>query len=287
MKTEREQIIRVVRKKRRAHGHHGGAWKVAFADFMTSMMALFLVLWLITQSSEVRTAIAGYFQDPLGRANEFGNSVIPGSDGQPLLPPKPNLQLTMADGRRDQIIALSERIRKALPDSADLDGLGQHVEIEITDEGLRISLLEDSTDIFFASGDPKPLPRAVTLFEAIGRVLGSTGYQVMLEGHTDARPYTGRADYDNWELSAGRANAVRRAMLAGGLSPGQVDAVRGFADRDPRLPDQPFAPQNRRVTILVAVPDTPAGVAAQRAPGSEPVATKTEVAMQPPAAPHP
>jgi chemotaxis protein MotB len=269
VKTEREQIIRVVRKKRRAHAHHGGAWKVAFADFMTSMMALFLVLWLITQSSEVRTAIAGYFQDPLGRAHEFGSSVIAGS-GTPLLPAAPEVQVTLATGRRDQWVKLSERIRRALPDSNDLNGLGRHVEIEITDEGLRISLLEDSTDVFFASGDPHPLPRAVSLFEAIGGVLGSTGYQVIVEGHTDARPYTGRADYDNWELSAGRANAVRRSLLSGGLVTGQVEAVRGFADRDPRLPNDPFAPQNRRVTILVAVPDN-AGTA-----------ESTEVALQPP-----
>lgn len=287
MKTEREQIIRVVRKKRRPHAHHGGAWKVAFADFMTSMMALFLVLWLITQSSEVRTAIAGYFQDPLGRAHEFGSSVVPGSSGQPLLPPKPNIQVTIADGRRNQILSLSERIRKALPDSADLEGLGRHVEIEATEEGLRISLLEDSTDVFFASGDPKPLPRAVTLFQTIGSVLGSTGFQVVLEGHTDARAYTGRTDYDNWELSAGRANSVRRALLTGGLDTGQVDAVRGFADRDLRLPDHPYAPQNRRVTILVTVPESPGDIAVQGPSDSLAAAMATEVAMQPPSAPLP
>ena len=254
MKSDREQVIRVVRKKRRAHAHHGGAWKVAFADFMTSMMALFLVLWLITQSSEVRTAIAGYFQDPLGRANEFGTSVIPG-EGQPLLPAQPTVQLNMADGRRDRLMQLSAKIRSALPDTAGLEGLREHVEIEMTAEGLRISLLEDSTDVFFASGHASPLPRAVVLFEAIGRVLGTTGYQVVVEGHTDAAPYVGRSDYDNWELSAGRANTVRRSLLTGGLERKQVDAVRGFADRDPRVPADPYAPQNRRVTILVAVPD--------------------------------
>ncbi len=254
MKTEREQVIRVVRKRRKAHGHHGGAWKVAFADFMTSMMALFLVLWLITQSSEVRTAIAGYFQDPLGRAKQFGSSVVPG-EGQPLLPAKPTVQVTMADGRREQLIALSEKLRNALPDSTDLDDLRDHVEIVITDDGLRISLLEDSTDVFFASGDPRPLPRAVVLFAAIGQVLSTTGYTVVIEGHTDAMPYRGRDDYDNWELSAGRANSVRRALLKGGLGDVQVSAVRGLADREPRIAADPYAPQNRRVTILVSVPD--------------------------------
>ncbi|HPF62181.1 MAG: OmpA family protein [Gemmatimonadetes bacterium] len=281
MKTEREQVIRVVKKKRKAHGHHGGAWKVAFADFMTSMMALFLVLWLITQSSEVRTAIAGYFQDPMGRANEFGSSVIPG-EGATLLPATPEVQVSLATGRRNQIVALSERIRSALPDTGALAGLGDHVSIEITAEGLRISLMEDSTDVFFKSGDPKPLPRAETLFQAIGRVLASTGYQVILEGHTDGRPYTGRADYDNWELSAGRANAVRRALLAGGIDGAQVEAVRGLADRDPVFPDDPLAPQNRRVTILVAVPEEPLPPVA-----SDPPVSSVDMAMQPPAPPVP
>jgi len=256
VKSEREQVIRVVRKRRKAHGHHGGAWKVAFADFMTSMMALFLVLWLITQSSEVRTAIAGYFQDPLGRAKQFGSSVVPG-DGQPLLPAKPTVQVTMADGRREQLIALSEKLRAAMPDSTDLADLRRHVEIEITDDGLRISLLEDSTDVFFASGDPRPLPRAMALFSAIGGVLSTTGYTVVIEGHTDAMPYRGRDDYDNWELSAGRANSVRRALLGGGLANTQVSAVRGLADREPRIATDPYAPQNRRVTILVTVPAEP------------------------------
>ncbi|MDZ4673146.1 MAG: flagellar motor protein MotB [Gemmatimonadota bacterium] len=254
MKTEREQIIRVVRKKRRAHGHHGGAWKVAFADFMTSMMALFLVLWLVTQSSEVRTAIAGYFQDPMGRAGEFGSSVIPG-EGQPLLPGKPGVSIKMADGRRDRMIALSQRIKDVIPDSLDAMGLGSHVEVVITDEGLRISLLEDSTDVFFASGISRPLPRAEVIFRSIGSVLGTAGYALVVEGHTDALPYTGRADYDNWELSSDRANSVRRSLLAGGLGEAQVRAVRGLADRDPRTPEDPRAPQNRRVTILVRVPE--------------------------------
>jgi len=253
VKNDREQIIRVVRKKRRAHGHHGGAWKVAFADFMTSMMALFLVLWLVTQSSEVRTAIAGYFQDPMGRAGEFGMSVIPG-DGQPMLPSTPNVQVAMAEGRKEKLMQLSERIRNALPDSLDLGDLQRYVEVVEVEEGLRISLLEDSSDVFFPRSAAKPLPQAVALFEAIGRVLGAVGYDILLEGHTDAAPFAGGATYDNWELSADRANAVRRAMVSGGVRNGQVIGVRGLADRTPRLPGDRYAPQNRRVTVLVTVP---------------------------------
>src|SRR5690606_9490767 len=193
-------------------------------------------------------------QDPLGRANEFGSSVISG-EGQPLLPAKPEVQVSLANGRREQLIALGETIQQAMPDSVAFAGLRDHVEIEIIDEGLRISLLEDSTDVFFASGDPQPLPRARTLFAAIGRVIGNTPYAIVVEGHTDALPYRGRNDYDNWELSAGRANSARRALLLGGLRTQQVAAVRGLAEREPRLVDDPMAPQNRRVSILVRVPD--------------------------------
>jgi chemotaxis protein MotB len=258
VKTEREQVIRVVRKKRRAHAHHGGAWKVAFADFMTSMMALFLVLWLITQSSEVRTAIAGYFQDPLGRAGEFGMSVVPGQ-GAPMVPGTPNVQVAMADGRKQKLMELSAQLRNALPDSLDLGDLKRYVEITEVDEGLRISLLEDSSDVFFPRSAARPLPQATALFAALGRVLGAAGYGILLEGHTDAVPFAGGAGYDNWELSADRANAVRRALMAGGVQDRQIDGVRGLGDRDPRLPAEPTAPQNRRVTILVTVPTDPAG----------------------------
>jgi chemotaxis protein MotB len=240
-------------KKKEAH--HGGAWKVAFADFMTAMMALFLVLWLITQSSDVRTAIAGYFQDPLGRDKEFGMSVIPGQ-GQSMVPTKTAIQIQPADGRRDRLLQLSQRVKDALAQDASLQGLEGHVEIEVTPDGLRISLLEDSSDVFFASGSAKPFPKAEVLISSIGTVLAQASYPVIVEGHTDAHPYPEDGAYTNWELSADRANAARRLLRAGGMSESQMLAVRGLADRDPRIVDDPFAPQNRRITILVNVPKT-------------------------------
>ncbi|HEX3929025.1 MAG TPA: flagellar motor protein MotB [Gemmatimonadales bacterium] len=254
MKSAREApIIRVVKKKRAHKGHHGGAWKVAFADFMTSMMALFLVLWLITQSSEIRSAIAGYFQDPLGRDKEFGNSIMPGQ-GQSMVPTHPTIQIQPADGHRDRMLQLSEQIRQALDKDAALAGLKGHVAIEMTPDGLRISLLEDSNGVFFATGSPRPLPRAAKLIQAIGAVLAAATYPVTVEGHTDARPYPAHDAYTNWELSADRANAARRLLNDGGVTEEQIQAVRGFADRDPRVPSDPYAAQNRRVTILVSIP---------------------------------
>jgi chemotaxis protein MotB len=256
VKSDREVTIRIVRKKRAHKGHHGGAWKVAFADFMTSMMALFLVLWLITQSSEVRTAIAGYFQDPLGRANEFGTSVIPGA-GAAMVASRPNVQIQMADGRRSQMMDLSQQLKDELAKNADLKGLSGHVAIEMTPDGLRISLLEDSSDVFFASGSARPFPKAEALIRAIGTVLGSAAYPIVVEGHTDAHRYPNDSTYGNWELSADRANAARRLLRAGGVTDPQVLAVRGLADREPRNEKDPTAPENRRVTILVSTPSTP------------------------------
>jgi chemotaxis protein MotB len=286
VKSDREVTIRVVRKKRAHKGHHGGAWKVAFADFMTSMMALFLVLWLITQSSEVRSAIAGYFQDPLGRANEFGTSVIPGQ-GQAMVASRPNVQIQMADGKRSQMMDLSQQVKDEISKNADLKGLSGHVAIELTPDGLRISLLEDSSDVFFASGSAKPYPRAAELIAAIGTVLGSAGYPLTVEGHTDARQYSRDANYSNWELSADRANAARRLLLTGGTKDMQMLAVRGLADRDPRNAADPFDAQNRRVTILVIAPKGPPQPAADSAPAAASKSNNLMLGHTPSPAPKP
>lgn len=273
MKTQREVQIRIVKRGRKHAGHHGGAWKVAFADFMTSMMALFLVLWLITQSSEIRSAIAGYFQDPLGRAKEFGTSVMAGKGQTTIIPNRPSVQIQPTSGKRDKMLQLSKEIEQTIQGSAQLRSLGNHVAIEMTPEGLRISLLEDSNDVFFASGGAHPLPRAEALIEAIGTILGTTGYDITVEGHTDARQYSSNATYDNWELSADRANAARRLLEQGGVVDSQVIAVRGFADRELRYPDHPLDPRNRRVSILVNPGDdapapatTPAASASKGSP---------------------
>ncbi len=247
---QRETIIIVRKKKRHGHGHHGGAWKVAFADFMTSMMALFLVLWLITQSSDVKSAIAGYFQDPLGRASEFGSSIIPG-EGAQAANPRPIPQPQVTDIRRDRLQVLGERIRQMLSRSVDFGKLANHIEIDLTNEGLRIQLLEDSNGVFFETGSAHPRPAGVALLGAIGEQLATVPNAVVVDGYTDAIPYAPAAAYTNWELSADRANAARRILIAGGLHPPQIREVRGHADRSLRVPDDPSSPKNRRVTITM------------------------------------
>ncbi len=256
MNKDRETIVIIRKKKGHGGGHHGGAWKVAFADFMTSMMALFLVLWLITQSSDVRSAIAGYFQDPLGRANEFGSSIIPG-EGAQAASPRPISQTQIADLRRDRLQMLGERIRQALDKSPDFGELASHIQIDFTEEGLRIQLLEDSTGVFFETGSAHPRPAGVALLGLLGEQLATMPNAVMVDGYTDAVAYSNtQSTYTNWELSADRANASRRILLAGGLHDGQIAQVRGHADRDLRFPGAPTSPSNRRVTITMLF-DTP------------------------------
>ncbi len=154
---EREVPVRIIfKKKGHGHGHHGGAWKVAFADFMTAMFAMFLVLWLISQSSDVKSAIAGYFQDPLGRSDEFGSSIMPG-EGAQTQSPRPMTAQQVIDLRRDRLRYVAEQIKQEIRETPALAEIADHVEVEITEEGLRIQLLEDSTGVFFELGSAAPI----------------------------------------------------------------------------------------------------------------------------------
>ncbi len=247
---DREQPIIIIKKVVGGHRHHGGAWKVAFADFMTAMFALFLVLWLVNQSSDVKSAIAGYFQDPLGRADEFGSSIVPGEGAQTQMA-RPLAPMQIMDIRIDRLQKLSEAIKDKLGKIPLLDSLKNHVEITMTEEGLRIELLEDSTAQFFESGRASMSQRGQQLLTVIGTELRSDSNLVQLEGHTDALPYASTTGYSNWELSADRANSARRILTAGGVSSGRVAAIRGMADRSLRYAEAPFDPRNRRISILV------------------------------------
>jgi chemotaxis protein MotB len=270
MRKQREEQVRIiVRKKSHGGEHHGGAWKVAFADFMTAMFALFLVLWLVNQSSDVKSAIAGYFQDPLGRASEHGSSVLPGEGAQSATV-RVLTQEEVLDLRRNRLGHTAEQIQsqiQAIPDYASVQG---NIEITLLEEGLRIELMEDSTGLFFKTGRSRPTDRGQAILSLLGAELGTLPFPVRIEGHTDAYPYPGRSSYTNWELSADRANAARRIMTANGLMPSQITEVIGYAARQPLDPADPYAPRNRRVTItmLLQFAAPPAG--------REPVATESD-----------
>ncbi len=263
---EREVPVRIIyRKKKGGHAHHGGSWKVAFADFMTAMFAMFLTLWLVNQSSDVKSAIAGYFQDPLGRANEFGSSIVPGEGSQSQVS-RPLDQRDVVDMRLNRLESMAQRIENAIEEIPAFEGIEKNVEIRMTKEGLEIQLFEDSLGVFFNSGSPDPSIRGRQILALLGKELSALPNPVRLQGYTDALPYSGRAGYDNWNLSADRANAARRILTRNGVDDAQIVEIRGHADRELRDPAHPFAAANRRVTITVLF--TPAETAQRATPDS-------------------
>jgi chemotaxis protein MotB len=228
----------IVIKKKAAHaGHHGGAWKVAYADFVTAMMALFIVLWLLNTSKPVREAIAGYFNDPSGTANKLGVSL----EG-------PGKKVVVSN---DDMSKLKEELEKAISQMPNFDKLKNQIEITVTAEGLRIELLESATGTFFDLGSSEPNKDGKGLLNLLAGELGKLPNKLSIEGHTDSKPFSGKRNYGNWELSTDRANSARRTMQQNGLAEKQVGQVRGFADQLPRKPDNPFDPSNRRISVIV------------------------------------
>ena len=248
MKKDREAPIYIIRKRRKQEAHHGGAWKVAFADFMTAMFSLFLVLWLINQSTDIKSAIAGYFQDPLGRAGEFGSSIMPGTGSQSQAARQIMDPSEITNLRRDRLQFISKRLNDKFSDNKELNS---HMEITLTDEGLRIELLEGAEGYFFEKGASTPTPTARDVLALLGSELTTLTLPVRIEGHTDAHPYHADRNYTNWELSADRANAARRILVENGMPPAQIAQVQAFADRKLRVADDPYSPRNLRVTIVM------------------------------------
>jgi len=249
-RPSRDTPIIIRKKKVMGHGHHGGAWKVAFADFMTAMFALFLVLWLVNQSADVKDAIANYFRDPIG-FEQGGNLQlsIGGADS-----PRADQQVRDAiavQRRRAALGTAGERIRQALAASPALARVANNVEVEMTPEGLRIALTEDDGAHFFDSGSARLEHRAEEVLAVVAHELAPLANAVLVEGHTDARPLRRGDGYSNWELSTDRAHQARRLLVASGIDEGRIAQVRGFADRDLLEPDAPMSPRNRRITITV------------------------------------
>ncbi len=245
--------IIVIKKKKGHGGHHGGAWKVAYADFVTAMMSLFIVLWLLNSSQDVRKAVGGYFQDPTGRGRQIGSGMAGSGD---------SLQVTKSD-----MAQIKDKLQQAVKQAVALEKSRDHVQMTVTGEGLRIEMLETSAGLFFQSGSGAPSETGRDLLATLAAELGKLPNRIMIEGHTDSTPYTGVANYSNWELSADRANAARRLMEESGLKSNQVEQVRGYADQDLRTPKTPGDASNRRISIIVKYnmlppePDPPAGKA--------------------------
>ena len=250
-------IIKKIRK--RAHdGHHGGAWKVAYADFVTAMMALFIVLWIIAHNQNIRTSVAQYFRDP-GAVHKTAAGVLNGIDGvKPFTDPKPVTPPVQPKSPEEPQASEVERLRQegekliqTIAGIPDLAKFRDQIQITITREGLRIELIEQSEGLFFDIGSARLKQDAVQLLKLIASRIGTFPNDVVIEGHTDSRPYA-RTGYNNWDLSTDRANSARRVLEEGGIREKQVTSVNGYADRRLKNPSKPLDFSNRRVTILVA-----------------------------------
>jgi chemotaxis protein MotB len=235
--TEPKSEFVIVKKNVSHGGHHGGAWKVAYADFVTAMMALFIVLWLTTSSDQVKKAVGGYFLDPKGYGKMAGSSMA--GSGEAL-----NLS-------RNEIGQVREKLEAAMRRAPEFQALKKNIQITVTGEGLRVELLENEKGMFFESGSPEPSPFGSDLLQRMAAELGKMPNRVLIEGHTDSSPMLRQKDYSNWELSADRANTARRIMQASGLRADQVTQVRGYADQRLRNPKDPNDPANRRITLIV------------------------------------
>jgi chemotaxis protein MotB len=229
--------IYVIKKKINHGGHHGGAWKVAFADFVTAMMALFIVLWLLNTSQEVKDSVAGYFKDPMGNGRMAGSSQAGSGE---------SLQL-----QRDNMEELKEKLEQLMKETPELTELKDQVSMTVTGEGLRVELMETEKGFFFESGSPKPSRNGEDFLSKLAAEIAKLDNKVVIEGHTDAKLFSTPNGYSNWELSTDRGNAARRIMQTAGLKPDQVTQVRGFAAQRLRKPEDPNDPSNRRISVII------------------------------------
>jgi len=246
-------VIRIVKKKSH-EGHHGGAWKVAYADFVTAMMAFFLVMWIVGLSKPVRQAIAAYFKDPTSFTKGTGGGKKLLGQGPLLASGAGKVALVMprkGGEEREKLKQVEGEIKKALESSPELRRLRDSISVHQSDEGLRVELLERTSSFFFDSGSARLKRHTYHVLQVIARHLRKVDNRIVIEGHTDPRPIRSRPGYSNWELSADRANSARRALEAYGLRPGQVIEVRGYADRKLLNTKDPLHFSNRRVSILV------------------------------------
>ena len=269
---DNNQPIIVKRVTRKDHGHHGGSWKIAFADFAVAMMAFFLVMWLITVATpEQLRSISGYFNDPIG-FNEGGSPWAIDLGGSPEVAPQTTLNQTpqetgplevsedsareLADQaeRRDMEMLLQE-LQNQIDSEPVLQRSKDQILIEITQDGLRIQIVDAENRPMFASGSAQLQPYFEEILLSLSDTIAKVKKKISVSGHTDGQPYAGRRGYGNWELSSDRANATRRALIDAGLPAERISRVSGMADTMPLYPDRPEAPQNRRIGLLLEYPE--------------------------------
>jgi len=315
-----ERPIIIKRIKKVSGGHHGGAWKVAYADFVTAMMAFFLLLWLLNAvTEEQKNGIAQYFRPTLAVQNTSATFTILAGQAQPMADmsggasvqtetddaneadvtqPEPaaaegerpeteegdkpeagkgqtpdpgegktpvdlqQAEAAVAAAEQKQFEQIKSDIKNAIQESPELMELEKNLKIDQTEDGIRIQLLDQEKISMFPSGSSAMNPRSKELLEKVAEVVKSLPNKIEISGHTDATPYAGGHDYTNWELSADRANASRRVLVGAGINPDRLEKIEGRADTAPFVSNDPFDPENRRISIVLlreAKPPAPAG----------------------------
>ncbi len=305
-KDDNAPII-IKKKKKGGHGaHHGGAWKVAYADFVTAMMAFFLLMWLINATTEEqKTGLADYFSPTsISQSSSGGGGMLAGqtlSTEGALVDDRAPVAMTMevpappsrrddAGGGPDDEEALrqqaeaedesfenaAEHLREALSLSPELEELSRHVEIDQTEEGLRIQLVDRDEGTMFPSGGTEPLPRTQELLTLVSNAVADMPNKLSVKGHTDAIPFASANGYGNWELSTDRANASRRVLQRAGLGSERIAQVVGMADQDLLVPDDPSHPRNRRISIILLREAPPQPLTNRAAEGRTPQRQENE-----------
>ena len=265
-----QRPIVIKRIKKVAGGHHGGAWKIAYADFVTAMMAFFLLMWLLGSSTKSQLeGISEYFKTPLKVALSGGSSVGESSS----LIKGGGTDLTRQQGQvKKSTVEDDQKAKKIIKERAELnklEGLKKKIEdaveanpslkkfanqllLDITSDGLRIQIVDEQNRPMFASGKAELQPYTKTILREIGKMLNDVGNKISLSGHTDGKPFpSGDKGYSNWELSADRANASRRELIVGGMDTSKVLQVIGLSSAVLFDKDAPLNPINRRISIVV------------------------------------
>ncbi len=277
MAEDRVRPIIVKKIKKTAAGHHGGAWKIAYADFVTAMMAFFLLMWLLGSTSKAQLeGISEYFKTPLKVALMGGSSVgasdtlIKGGGGKDMTKKQgqvkpvdgPNGKKKMVDiddvkkavekAEKIKLEELKKKIEKAIEDSPTLSKFKSQLLLDITSEGLRVQIVDDKNRPMFNSSKAEMQPYAKEILQQIGEMLNGVTNKISLSGHTDATPYpNGEKSYSNWELSSDRANASRRELIAGGMDETKLLRVVGLSSASLFDKENPFNPNNRRISIII------------------------------------
>lgn len=274
--NDQQQRPIIIRRKKIIKKHHGGSWKIALADFMTALMALFLVMWILSMSSEKqKQSISEYFRTPLlvamagGDRASASTSAIKGGGDDPSHSAGEQARIdlrreTRPADTRQQFNNLRQRVEAAIDRDPVLRALKAQLRFDVTREGLRIMMLDTETKPMFEIGSDTIAPYMQRLLETLAPLLNELPNEITIAGHTDSLPYAGgERGYSNWELSADRANESRKALLQGGFNSNQLLLVMGAADRIPLDGTEPADPRNRRITIVVHTPESAAFIKRQ------------------------